>query len=130
MMTVSTTSAQGTRGSPSTGGTGTDATQRRISTGDHEDPPRAAIQSLYVFLLTMQCPKQNFVGSDGIMNYFRQMSAETREGGILDCGGIFKEPLMTSLVISDIEKYMDGWSAWFDVLKGTFQVLDDEMTKK
>ena len=62
---------------------------------------------------------RNKISSDP--NYFRQLSADTREGGILDCGGIFIEPLVTSLVVSDIEEYMHGWSAWFDVLKGTFQ---------
>ena len=29
----------------------------------------------------------------------------------------------------DIEKDMDGWAAWFDVLRGTLQVLEDERMK-
>jgi hypothetical protein len=30
----------------------------------------------------------------------------------------------------NIEKDMDGWSAWFDLLKGTLQVLEEELMKR
>ena len=111
------------------------------STKDHEeDPPRAyktAIQSLYTLFQQINAHPEE-TKFRRIRREHEQFQADIGryKGGVelliaagFTLGAIDDVPCYISKE-PDIEKDMDGWSAWFDVLKGTLQLLEDEMIKK
>jgi PUB domain len=111
------------------------------STKDHEeDPPRAyktAIQSLYTLFQQINAHPEE-TKFRRIRREHEQFQADIGryKGGVelliaagFTLGAIDDVPWYISKE-PDIEKDMDGWSDWFDVLKGTLQLLEDEMIKK